>query len=103
VIPVTVIEVGPCTVLKKKTVASDGYDAVQLGFADKKKQRVKKDGSGSFCKVEGRCETLCCEKCVSMKKSIGDYEVGQILDCNLLKLAITWMFREFPLVKATKV
>ena len=34
VIPVTVIEAGPCTVTQKKTVESDGYDAIQLGFVD---------------------------------------------------------------------
>ena len=34
VIPVTLIEAGPCVVVQKKTVANDGYDAVQLGFAD---------------------------------------------------------------------
>ena len=34
VIPVTVIEAGPCTVVQKKTVESDGYQAVQLGFGE---------------------------------------------------------------------
>ena len=34
VIPVTVIEAGPCTVVQKKTVENDGYSAVQLGFSD---------------------------------------------------------------------
>ena len=34
VVPVTVIEAGPCTVVQKKTVESDGYQAVQLGFGD---------------------------------------------------------------------
>ena len=36
VIPVTVLEVGPCTVVQKKTVETDGYNAVQLGFDDAK-------------------------------------------------------------------
>ena len=35
-IPVTVLEAGPCTVLQKKVAATDGYEAVQLGFGDKK-------------------------------------------------------------------
>ena len=34
VVPVTVIEAGPCTVVQKKTVESDGYQAVQLGFGE---------------------------------------------------------------------
>lgn len=37
VIPVTVIEAGPCVVLQKKDLNIDGYEAVQLGFSDKKK------------------------------------------------------------------
>ena len=34
VVPVTVVEAGPCVVVQKKTVDNDGYDAVQLGFGD---------------------------------------------------------------------
>ncbi|MFQ5668436.1 MAG: 50S ribosomal protein L3 [Candidatus Binatia bacterium] len=41
-IPVTVIQAGPCTVLQTKTAATDGYVAVQLGFAAQKPQRVPK-------------------------------------------------------------
>ncbi|MBQ7036748.1 MAG: 50S ribosomal protein L3, partial [Clostridia bacterium] len=39
-VPVTVIEAGPCTVVQKKTVETDGYEAVQLGFGDKKEKKV---------------------------------------------------------------
>ncbi len=41
-IPVTVIEAGPCTVVQAKTAATDGYASVQLGFGEKKAQRVPK-------------------------------------------------------------
>jgi large subunit ribosomal protein L3 len=41
-VPVTVLEVGPCVVLQKKTKATDGYDAVQLGFLDRKASRATK-------------------------------------------------------------
>ena len=41
-IPVTVIQAGPCTVVQTKTVASDGYAALQLGFGEKKAQRASK-------------------------------------------------------------
>jgi large subunit ribosomal protein L3 len=41
-IPVTVIQTGPCTVVQVKTAASDGYAAVQLGFGERKAQRVVK-------------------------------------------------------------
>ena len=51
VIPVTVVELGPCTVVQKKTVENDGYDAVQLGFDDKKITRVNKPMKGHFDKA----------------------------------------------------
>ncbi len=50
-IPVTVIEAGPCTVLQLKTVATDGYDAVQMGFGVKSPQRVNKPEMGHFKKA----------------------------------------------------
>ena len=50
VIPVTVIEAGPCTVVQKKTVENDGYDAVQLGFEEIKEKHVNKPAAGHFKK-----------------------------------------------------
>jgi large subunit ribosomal protein L3 len=50
VIPVTVIEAGPCVVVQKKAVETDGYDAVQVGFGDKKASRVNKPLKGHFAK-----------------------------------------------------
>ena len=52
VIPVTVVELGPCAVVQKKTVENDGYDAVQLGFGDVKVQRVNKPMQGHFAKAD---------------------------------------------------
>ncbi len=48
VIPVTVIEAGPCAVTQKKTVENDGYEAVQIGFGDQKPQRLTKPLKGHF-------------------------------------------------------
>ncbi|PNU21619.1 50S ribosomal protein L3 [Geothermobacter hydrogeniphilus] len=50
-VPVTVVEAGPCVVLQKKTVESDGYNAVQLGFAPKAAHRVNKPEMGHFKKA----------------------------------------------------
>ena len=50
VIPVTVIEAGPCVVAQKKTVETDGYEAVQLGFVDTTEKRVSKPEAGHFKK-----------------------------------------------------
>ena len=53
-IPVTVVEAGPCMVLQKKTVATDGYDAIQLGFAEQKEHLVNKPMKGHFAKAGGK-------------------------------------------------
>ena len=50
-IPVTVIEAGPCQVVQKKTVDTDGYDAVQLGFEDVKEKHVNRPAAGHFKKA----------------------------------------------------
>jgi large subunit ribosomal protein L3 len=51
VVPVTVVEAGPCVVSQKKTVENDGYAGVQLGFGDMKPQKVKKPLKGHFDKA----------------------------------------------------
>lgn len=50
-IPVTVLEAGPCTVVQKKTVENDGYSAVQVGFIDEKESKVTKPEKGHFEKA----------------------------------------------------
>ncbi|HIR03550.1 MAG: 50S ribosomal protein L3 [Acutalibacteraceae bacterium] len=52
VVPVTVVEAGPCVVSQKKTVENDGYAAVQLGFGDLKPSRVSKPQKGHFDKAD---------------------------------------------------
>ncbi len=52
VIPVTVIEAGPCTVVQKKTLESDGYQAVQLGYGEIAAKRVSKPAKGHFDKAD---------------------------------------------------
>lgn len=51
VIPVTVIEAGPCTVVQKKTAEKDGYSAVQLGFEDIAEKKLTKPENGHFKKA----------------------------------------------------
>lgn len=52
VVPVTVVEAGPCTVIQKKTVDNDGYSAVQLGFEDIREKLVVKPLKGHYDKAE---------------------------------------------------
>ena len=50
VIPVTVVMAGPCVVTQKKTVETDGYEAVQVGFGDVKEKHLNKPQLGHFKK-----------------------------------------------------
>ena len=52
-IPVTVIEAGPCTILQKKTVQKEGYNAIQLGFLEKRESRLNKPEAGHFKRSGG--------------------------------------------------
>ena len=52
VIPVTVIEAGPCVVAQIKTIDNDGYNAVQLGFGDIKDKHINKPEAGHFAKAK---------------------------------------------------
>ena len=59
VIPVTVIQTGPCVVVQKKENAKDGYSAIQVGFGSKKNQRVNKPQQGHMAKAgKGAFEVL---------------------------------------------
>jgi large subunit ribosomal protein L3 len=59
VIPVTVIQTGPCVVVQKKESATDGYNAIQVGFGSKKNQRVNKPEQGHMAKAgKGAFEVL---------------------------------------------
>ena len=68
VIPVTVIEAGPCVVAQKKTVENDGYDALQLGFSDVKEKHVNKAVKGHFEKAG-----------VSLKRHLKEFRLD---DCS---------------------
>ena len=50
-VPVTVIEVGPCVVVQRKTAKTDGYEAAQLGFVEQKESRMSKAALGRFKKA----------------------------------------------------
>jgi large subunit ribosomal protein L3 len=52
VVPVTVLEAGPCTIVQKKTVETDGYNAVQFGFQDLPDRKVTKPAKGHFEKAD---------------------------------------------------
>ncbi|ANY67050.1 50S ribosomal protein L3 [Paenibacillus algorifonticola] len=80
VIPVTVIEAGPCVVLQKKDQETDGYEAVQLGFADKKESRTIKPEIG-HAKKAGATPKRYVREIRGIQ--LGDYEVGQVVKADL--------------------
>ena len=55
-VPVTVLQAGPCVVTQIKTVDNDGYSAVQVGFVDKKEKNVNKPMKGHFAKAGVACK-----------------------------------------------
>ncbi|MFR7477917.1 MAG: 50S ribosomal protein L3, partial [Acutalibacteraceae bacterium] len=67
VIPVTVVEAGPCVVSQKKTVESDGYNAIQVGFGDLKANKVNKPMKGHFAKGD-----------VAPKKTLREFRLDNI-------------------------
>ena len=74
-IPVTVIEAGPAVVTQIKTVETDGYDAVQIGFADVKEHRVNKPMKGHFAKWQAPLKKHLTEIRLEEGES---YEAGQV-------------------------
>ncbi len=83
VIPVTVVEAGPCTVTQIKTMDNDGYEAIQVGFGDVKVSRVNKPMKGHFDKAD-----------VAPKKTLKEFrlesiegiEVGNILKADIFEV-----------------
>lgn len=74
VVPVTVIRTGPCVVVQKKETGRDGYNAVQIGFGNKKNQRVNKPEQGHMVKAgKGAFQVLR----EFRLQDVGQYEVGQ--------------------------
>ena len=72
VIPVTVIQAGPCVVAQKKTVETDGYNAVQLGFAEVKEKHMTKAEIGHFAKAG-----------VENKKHLKEFRLDDVSSINV--------------------
>lgn len=81
-IPVTVIEAGPCVVVQKKTTEVDGYEAVQLGFGEKRERLFTKPIKGHFAKAGLKPLRVLREFSVDEGEA---YEVGQVLKADIFK------------------
>ena len=80
VIPVTVIEAGPCTVVQVKTTETDGYDAIKLGFGEIKEKKLTKPSKGQFTTLRLQPKKHLREFRVN---NIADYEVGKELKADV--------------------
>lgn len=80
IIPVTVIEAGPCVVVQKKTTEKDGYEAIQVGFADIREKLVNKPVKGHFAKAGVALKRFVKELRL---EDISGYEVGQELKADV--------------------
>lgn len=79
-VPVTVVEAGPCVVVQKKTVTTDGYEAIQLGFGTKKENKTNKPMKGHFSKANVKPFRFLHEIRVAAD---ADYSVGQEIKADL--------------------
>lgn len=83
VVPVTVVEAGPCVVVQKKTTEKDGYEALQVGFGDIREKLVNKPRKGHFAKAN-----------VALKRTLkefkfenaSEYEVGQEIKVDIFEV-----------------
>ncbi|MBW1866203.1 MAG: 50S ribosomal protein L3 [Deltaproteobacteria bacterium] len=80
IIPVTVVRVGPCTVTQVKTLVTDGYNAIQLGFGERKKTSVNKPLHGHYKKSGGTPYELLREFTVDEPEK---YETGQSITVDM--------------------
>ncbi len=81
-IPVTVVKAGPCVVVRKKTVESDGYNAIQVGFEDKKERLVNKPSLGEFKKAGISAKKYLRE---FRTEEVNNFEVGQEIKANVFE------------------
>ena len=92
VIPVTVIEAGPCVVVQKKTVEKDGYEAVQLGYEDVPERKLTKPEKGHLAKAG-----------VSPKKHLKEFKLNKSAEMNVGDIVKADVFAEGDHVDVTGV
>ena len=92
VIPVTVIEAGPCTVIQKKTVEKDGYAAVQLGYQDVAEKKLTKPEVGHLKKAGD-----------ALKKTLKEFKLDKAAEMNVGDVVTAGVFAEGDRVDVTGI
>ena len=82
VIPVTVVEAGPCPVVQIKTIEKDGYEAVKLGFGEVKEGTLNKPEAGQFKKAGVACQKVLKE---FRLENVSEFEVGKQVTVEIFK------------------
>lgn len=82
VIPVSVVEAGPLVVVQKKTIDKDGYNAIQVGFAEVKAARVNKPKKGHFDKANVEYKRFLREIRVD---NVDDFQIGQEIKADIFE------------------
>ena len=82
VIPVTVVEAGPCVVLQKKTIETDGYEALQLAFGEVKERRMTKPLKGHYDKNSVEYKKVIREFKLD---DYASYETGQLIQADVFE------------------
>jgi large subunit ribosomal protein L3 len=82
-VPVTLVQVGPCVVTQKKTSEKDGYEAIQVGFEEKKESRINKPLKGHFDTAGGKYFAYSRE--IKVDDS-NEYELGQEIRADIFQI-----------------
>lgn len=82
ILPVTVVQAGPCYVIQKKTVESDGYNALQIAFGDRREALANKPVKGHFNKAQTKPLRYLKEFTVD---DVNEYQVGQEIKVDIFE------------------
>jgi large subunit ribosomal protein L3 len=82
-VPATLVQAGPCIVIQKKTIDKDGYEAIQVGFKEKKESRVTKPLKGHQKAAGDKCYYFLKEIRVKDSK---EYELGQEITADIFQI-----------------
>lgn len=82
IVPVTVVEAGPCVVVQKKTIENDGYEALQVGYENVSDKKVNKPMKGHFAKADTALKKILRE---FRADNCADYNVGDIIKADVFE------------------
>jgi large subunit ribosomal protein L3 len=85
VIPVTVLKAGPCQIICKRTVEKNGYEAIQIGYEEKKEKHTTRPLQGHFKKHNSKYYRFVKEFRPALDQSLEEYKEGDVLSADMFK------------------